>query len=39
MFTPRPNPEVEVGYTNKGAITTEDQKTYYALIEHQLSGS
>jgi len=26
--------EVEVGYTNKGMLTTEDQKTYYALIKH-----
>jgi hypothetical protein len=26
--------EVEVGYTNKGVLTTEDQKTYYALIKH-----
>ena len=25
--------EVEVGYTNKGALTTEDQKTFYALIK------
>jgi hypothetical protein len=26
--------EVEVGYTNKGTLTTEDQKTYYALVKH-----
>jgi hypothetical protein len=26
--------EVEVGFTNKGTLTTEDQKTYYALIKH-----
>lgn len=26
--------EVEVGYTNKGVLTTEDQKTYYALVKH-----
>ena len=25
---------VEVGYTDRGALTTEDQKTYYALIKH-----
>jgi len=25
---------VEVGFTNRGALTTEDQRTYYALIEH-----
>lgn len=25
--------EVEVGFTNKGALTTEDQKTFYALIK------
>lgn len=25
--------EVEVGFTNRGALTTEDQKTYYALIK------
>jgi len=25
--------EVEVGFTNKGALTTEDQRTYYALIQ------
>jgi hypothetical protein len=26
--------EVEIGYTNKGMLTTEDQKTYYALVKH-----
>jgi hypothetical protein len=26
--------EVEVGFTNKGELTTEDQKTYYALVKH-----
>lgn len=26
--------QVEVGYTQRGELTTEDQKTYYALIEH-----
>jgi hypothetical protein len=25
--------EVEVGFTNKGILTTEDQKTFYALIQ------
>jgi hypothetical protein len=25
--------EVELGYTNKGSLTTEDQKTFYALID------
>jgi hypothetical protein len=25
--------EVEVGFTNKGALTTEDQKTFYALLK------
>ena len=25
--------EVEVGFTNKGVLTTEDQKTFYALIK------
>jgi hypothetical protein len=25
---------VEIGFTNKGSLTTEDQRTYYALIEH-----
>ena len=25
--------EVEVGFTNKGVLTTEDQKTFYALIQ------
>jgi len=25
--------EVEVGYTNKGTLTTEDQKTFYALLK------
>jgi hypothetical protein len=26
--------QVEVGFTNKGALTTEDQRTYYALVKH-----
>ena len=26
--------EVEVGFTNRGELTTEDQKTYYALVKH-----
>jgi len=26
--------QVEVGFTDKGTITTEDQKTYYALVEY-----
>lgn len=26
--------EVEIGFTNKGALDTEDQKTLYALIRH-----
>jgi hypothetical protein len=26
--------EVEIGFTNRGMLTTEDQKTYYALIQH-----
>ena len=25
--------EVEVGFTNKGVLTTEDQKTFYALVK------
>src|SRR5262245_20721281 len=25
--------EVEVGYTQRGVLTTEDQRTYYALIK------
>ena len=25
--------EVEVGFTNRGALTTEDQKTFYALLK------
>ena len=25
--------EVEVGFTNKGVLTTEDQKTFYALLK------
>lgn len=25
---------VEIGFTNRGSLTTEDQRTYYALIEH-----
>ena len=28
------NASVEVGYTQLGNLTTEDQKTYYALIRH-----
>ncbi|MBD3326923.1 hypothetical protein GF339_20225, partial [candidate division KSB3 bacterium] len=27
------NSKVEVGFTNKGVLTTEDRKTYYALIK------
>ena len=26
--------KLEVGFTNKGGLTTEDQKVYYALIKH-----
>jgi hypothetical protein len=26
--------QVEVGFTDRGALTTEDQKTYYALVKH-----
>jgi hypothetical protein len=26
--------QVEVGFTQRGELTTEDQRTYYALIEH-----
>ena len=25
--------EVEVGFTNKGVLTTEDQRTFYALLK------
>ena len=26
--------QVEVGFTDRGELTTEDQKTYYALVKH-----
>src|SRR5205085_7106651 len=26
--------KVKIGFTDEGALTTEDQKTYYALIQH-----
>src|SRR4051794_28468326 len=26
--------KLEVGFTNKGGLTTEDQKVYYALVKH-----
>lgn len=28
------NARVEVGYTQRGTLTTEDQKTYYALVKY-----
>lgn len=28
------NAKLEVGYTDRGELTTEDQKTYYALVKH-----
>jgi hypothetical protein len=30
----RVSAQVEVGFTDRGALTTEDQKTYYALVKH-----